>query len=69
MESDLSPLYQSKPIDYLETLTVKDMEIFSQVISMFERADASIDVITSILPSEMPRNVCRAFSDGSGRGV
>jgi sugar-specific transcriptional regulator TrmB len=69
VESDLSPLYQSKPVDYLETLTVKDMEIFSQVISMCERADASIDVIASILPSEMPRNVCRAFSDASGRGV
>ena len=69
VESDLSPLYQSKPVDYLETLTVKDMEIFSQVISMCERADVSIDVIASILPSEMPRNVCRAFSDASGRGV
>jgi len=68
-ESDLSPLYKSKPIDYLETLTVKDMEIFSQVIAMCERADSSIDVIASILPSEMPRNVCRAFSDASGRGV
>ena len=36
---------------------------------MCERADLSIDVIASILPSEMPRNVCRAFSDASGRGV
>ena len=69
VESDLRPLYQSKPVDYLETLTVKDMEIFSQVIAMCERADMSIDVIASILPSEMPRNVCRAFSDASGRGV
>ena len=68
-ESDLSPLYNSKPVDYLETLTVKDMEIFSQVATMCERADLSIDVIASILPSEMPRNVCRAFSDASGRGV
>jgi len=68
-ESDLSPLYKSKPVDYLETLTVKDMEIFSQVATMCERADLSIDVIASILPSEMPRNVCRAFSDASGRGV
>ena len=68
-ESDLSPLYKSKPVDYLETLTVKDMEIFSQVATMCVRADLSIDVIASILPSEMPRNVCRAFSDASGRGV
>ena len=67
--SELSPLYQSRPIDYLETITVKDMEIFSQVISMCERADTSIDLIASILPSEMPRNVCRAFSDASTRGV
>ena len=67
--SELSPLYQSRPIDYLETVTVKDMEIFSQVISMCERADTSIDLIASILPSEMPRNVCRAFSDASTRGV
>lgn len=69
VESDLAPLFQSKPIDYLETLTVKDMEIFSQVVSMCERANESIDVIASILPSEMPRSLCRAFSDASGRGV
>ena len=68
-ESDLYQLYQSKKIDYLETLTVKDMEIFSQVVSMCARAESTIDVIASILPSEMPRNVCRAFSDASGRGV
>ncbi len=68
-ESDLYKLYQSKKIDYLETLTVKDMEIFSQVVSMCARAESTIDVIASILPSEMPRNVCRAFSDASGRGV
>jgi len=69
VQSELTPLYQSRPIDYLETVTVKDMEIFSQVISMCERADSSIDLIASILPSEMPRNVCRAFSDASSRGV
>jgi sugar-specific transcriptional regulator TrmB len=69
VKSDLSPLYKSKPVDYLETLTVKDMEIFSQVVTMCERADLSIDVIASILPSEMPRKVCRAFSDASARGV
>ena len=68
-QSDLYKLYQSKKVDYLETLTVKDMEIFSQVVSMCGRAKSSIDVIASILPSEMPRNVCRAFSDASGRGV
>ena len=69
VESDLAPLFQSKPIDYLETLTVKDMEIFAQIVSMCERANDSIDVIASILPSEMPRSLCRAFSDASGRGV
>ena len=68
-QSDLYKLYQSKKVDYLETLTVKDMEIFSQVVSMCARAESTIDVIASILPSEMPRNVCRAFSDASGRGV
>ena len=69
VDSDLAPLFQSKPVDYLETLTVKDMEIFTQVVSMCERANESIDVIASILPSEMPRSLCRAFSDASGRGV
>ena len=65
----MAPLFQSKPVDYLETLTVKDMEIFTQVVSMCERANESIDVIASILPSEMPRSLCRAFSDASERGV
>lgn len=69
VQSELAPLFQSRPIDYLETVTVKDMEIFSQVIAMCERADKSVDLIASILPSEMPRNVCRAFSDASNRGV
>ena len=44
-QSDLYQLYQSKKVDYLETLTVKDMEILSQVVSMCERATSSIDVI------------------------
>ena len=69
VENDLAPLFQSKPVDYLETLTVKDMEIFSQIVAMCERANESIDVIASILPSEMPRSLCKAFSDASGRGV
>ena len=69
IESDLSPLYNSKPVDYLETLTLKDMELFSQVVALCDRADLSIDVIASILPSEMPRSVCKAFSEASGRGV
>ncbi len=68
-QSNLYQLYQSKKVDYLETLTVKDMEILSQVVSMCERAETSIDVIASLLPSELPRNVCRAFSDASGRGI
>ena len=55
--------------DSLETLTVKDMEIFSQVVDMCDRANETIDVIAAILPSEMPRNVCKAFSDASGRGI
>ena len=67
-QSNLYQLYQSKKVDYLETLTVKDMEILSQVVSMCERAETSIDVIASLLPSELPRNVCRAFSDASGGG-
>jgi len=69
VDEQLAPLFKSKPVDYLETLTVKDMEIFSQVVDMCERASETIDVIAAILPSEMPRNVCRAFSDASGRGV
>ena len=68
-QSDLYKLYQSKKVDYLETITVKDMEILSQVVSMCERATSSIDVIASLLPSELPSNVCRAFSDASGRGI
>jgi sugar-specific transcriptional regulator TrmB len=36
---------------------------------MCERANEPIDVIAAILPSEMPRNVCRAFSAASGRGI
>ena len=68
-QSNLYQLYQSKKIDYLETLTVKDMEILSQVVSMCERATSSIDVIASLLPSELPSNVCRAFSDASRRGI
>ena len=68
-QSNLYQLYQSKKVDYLETLTVKDMEILSQVVSMCERATSSIDVIASLLPSELPSNVCRAFSDASGRGI
>ena len=69
VDEQLAPLFKSKPVDYLETLTVKDMEIFSQVVDMCERATETIDVIAAILPSEMPRNVCRAFSDASGRGI
>ena len=69
VDEELAPLFKSKPVDYLETLTVKDMEIFSQVVDMCERANQTIDVIAAILPSEMPRNVCRAFSDASGRGI
>ena len=69
VDEQLAPLFKSKPVDYLETLTVKDMEIFSQVVDMCERASETIDVIAAILPSEMPRNVCRAFSDASGRGI
>lgn len=69
VNEELAPLFKSKPVDYLETLTVKDMEIFSQVIDMCERASETIDVIAAIVPSEMPRNVCRAFSDASGRGI
>ena len=69
VDEQLAPLFKSKPVDYLETLTVKDMEIFSQVVDMCERASETIDVIASILPSEMPRNVCKAFSDASGRGI
>ena len=68
-QSNLYQLYQSKKVDYLETLTVKDMEILSQVVSMCERATSSIDVIASLLPSELPSNVCRAFSDASRRGI
>tara|TARA_B100001029_G_scaffold148372_1_gene129560 strand:- start:357 stop:1151 length:795 start_codon:yes stop_codon:yes gene_type:complete len=68
-QSDLYKLYQSKKVDYLETLKVKDMEIFSQVVSMCERSEKSVDVIASLLPSELPRNVCRAFSDASKRGI
>ena len=68
-QSNLYQLYQSKKVDYLETLTVKDMEILSQVVSMCERATSSFDVIASLLPSELPSNVCRAFSDASGRGI
>ena len=45
------------------------MDIFSQVVDMCDRANESIDVIAAILPSEMPRNVCKAFSNASGRGV
>ena len=62
-QSNLYQLYQSKKVDYLETLTVKDMEILSQVVSMCERATNTIDVIASLLPSELPSNVCKAFSD------
>ena len=69
VDEKLAPLFKSKPVDYLETLTVKDMDIFSQVVDMCERANETIDVIAAILPSEMPRNVCRAFSDASGRGI
>ena len=69
VDEQLAPLFKSKPVDYLETLTVKDMEIFSQVVDMCERASETIDVIAAILPSEMPRNVCKAFSDASGRGI
>ena len=69
VHKELVPLFKSKPIDYLETLTVKDMEIFSQVVDMCERANETIDVIAAILPSEMPRSVCKAFSDASGRGI
>ena len=69
VDEELAPLFKSKPVDYLETLTVKDMEIFSQVVDMCERANETIDVIAAILPSEMPRNVCKAFSDASGRGI
>ena len=69
VDEKLAPLYKSKPVDYLETLTVKDMEIFSQVVDMCDRANETIDVIAAILPSEMPRNVCKAFSDASGRGI
>ena len=61
VDEELAPLFKSKPVDYLETLTVKDMDIFSQVVDMCERANETIDVIAAILPSEMPRNVCRAF--------
>tara|TARA_Y100001960_G_scaffold309590_1_gene368187 strand:+ start:483 stop:1259 length:777 start_codon:yes stop_codon:yes gene_type:complete len=68
-QSNLYDLYQSKKVDYLETMKVKDMEIFSQVVSMCEKAEKSIDVIASLLPSELPRNVCRAFSDASKRGI
>ena len=60
--SELSPLYQSRPIDYLETVTVKDMEIFSQVILMCERSDTSLDLFACIFSSEMPRIFFRAFS-------
>ena len=38
-QADLYKLYQSKKVDYLETLKVKDMEIFSQVVSMCERSE------------------------------
>ena len=69
VDEELGPLFKSKPVDYLETLTVKDMDIFSQVVDMCDRANESIDVIAAILPSEMPRNVCKAFSNASGRGV
>ena len=69
VDEQLAPLFKSKPVDYLETLTVKDMEIFSQVVDMCERASETIDVIAAILPSEMPRNVCKAFSAASGRGI
>ena len=69
VDEELAPLFKSKPVDYLETLTVRDMEIFSQVVDMCERANETVDVIAAILPSEMPRNVCKAFSDASGRGI
>ena len=68
-QSNLYDLYQSKKVDYLETLTVKDMEIMSQVVTMCKRATVSIDVMASLLPSELPKNVCRAFSDASSRGI
>ena len=57
----MAPLFKSKPVDYLETLTVKDMEIFSQVVDMCERASETIDVIAAILPSEMPRKSAELF--------
>ena len=68
-KTELSDLYSSKERDYLETITLRDMEIFRQVQEMCERSQHTIDIVAAILPSALPKSLCRALSDSSSRGV